>query len=156
MISERHRFDAGVIPQLHAATQNRRADVIWSNSVKSHFLVRWAGLHKSHAWVAFHHGYTATDARMQIYNQLDRWSLQAADQVLTSSAAFVEELSRKHIRPKHIHVQHMPVRPFAPVSQKEQTRLRRELGAFDSTRVLLCVGRLSRYGLGTVGLVCWG
>lgn len=144
VVSERRRFDTNVLPQLRAAVENRRADIVWSNSVKSHFLVRWAGLNRSRGWVAFHHGYTKTDPKMRIYNQLDWWSLQRADQVLTSSASFVEELARKNVLPKHIHVQHMPIRPFVPVSEKRIAELRHELGFDDRTRVLLTVGRLSR------------
>ena len=143
VVCERGRFDTNVIPQLRAAVENRRADIVWSNSVKSHFLVRWAGLNRSRGWVAFHHGYTSTDLKMSIYNQLDWWSLQSADQVLTSSAAFVEELARKKVWPSRIHVQHMPIRPFIPVSEKRKAELRRELGFDERTRVLLSVGRLS-------------
>lgn len=143
IVFERRRFDTQVIPQLRAAAESRRADVIWSNSVKSHFLARWAGLNRTRRWIAFHHGYTTTDAKARIYNQLDWWSLPTADQVLTSSAAFVEELARKHVPPSQIHVQHMPIRPFAPVAQKQKMELRQMLGLDDQTRVLLCVGRLS-------------
>jgi glycosyltransferase involved in cell wall biosynthesis len=144
IVSERHRFDTNVIPQLQAAVEKRRADLIWSNSVKSHFLVRWAELNRSRRWVAFHHGYTTTDTKMHIYNQLDRWSLPAADRVMASSAAFAEELERKNILPDHIHVQHMPIRPFVRVSEKQKAELRHQLSFDDPTRVLLCVGRLSR------------
>jgi glycosyltransferase involved in cell wall biosynthesis len=143
VVFERRRFDTKVIPQLRAAVENRHADLVWSNSVKSHFLVRWAGLNRSRRWVAFHHGYTTTDTRARIYNQLDWWSLQTADQVLTSSAAFVEELTLKNVQPNHIHVQHMPIRPFTPVSEKRKSELRHQLGFDNRTRVLLCVGRLS-------------
>jgi glycosyltransferase involved in cell wall biosynthesis len=143
VIYERGRFDMNIIPQLRAAVENRRTDVIWSNSVKSHFLVRWAGLSRSRTWVAFHHGYTTTDTRARIYNQFDRWSLRGADCVLTSSAAFVKELARRNVQPGHIHVQHMPIRPCAPVSRKLKSELRKRLGFGDGTRVLLCVGRLS-------------
>ena len=58
---------------------------------------------------------------MRIYNQLDWWSFQKADQVLTSSAAFVGELIRKNVQPDHILVQHMPIRAFAP-AQKNKKR----------------------------------
>src|SRR5580698_440519 len=61
IIFERQRFDTSVIPQLRAAVARRRVDVVWSNSVKSHFLVRLAGLNRSSKWVAFHHGYTRPD-----------------------------------------------------------------------------------------------
>ena len=143
IVSERRRFDTLVIPQLRSIVAKRRVNLIWSNSVKSHFLVRLAGLNRDRCWVAFHHGYTATDLKMHVYNQLDRWSLPKADQVLTSSAAFVEELERRNVRPDHINVQHMPVRPFAPVSEKRKAALRQQLWLGDHTRVLLCVGRLS-------------
>jgi glycosyltransferase involved in cell wall biosynthesis len=144
VIFERGRFDTNVIPQMRAAVANRRADVIWSNSVKSHFLVRLAGLNRSSRWIAFHHGYTRPDTKMRIYNQLDRWSLHQADYVLTSSASFVEELTRKNIEPAHIRVQHMPIRPFTQVSEIKKSELRRQLGFDDRTPVLLCVGRLSQ------------
>ena len=144
IVFERRRFDTHVIPQLRAAVENRRTDLVWSNSVKSHFLVRWAGLNRSRRWVAFHHGYTTTDTKMRIYNQSDRWSLRVADRVLTSSASFVEELVRKNIPPGHIHVQYMPIRPFALATQKQRAELRHQLGIDNRTRVLLCVGRLSR------------
>jgi glycosyltransferase involved in cell wall biosynthesis len=143
VVLEHGRFDANVIPQLRAAVASTRADVVWSNSVKSHFLVRCAGLNKSRRWVAFHHGYTTSDMKMRLYNQLDWWSLRRADQVLTSSASFVEELVRKNVQPDHIFVQHMSIRPFAPVSEKQKSELRHRLGFDDRTRVLLCVGRLS-------------
>lgn len=143
IVFERRRFDTKIISQLRSLATQRNVDLIWSNSVKSHFLVRWAGLNRSRRWVAFHHGYTATDTRMLIYNQLDRWSLQMADQVLTSSAAFVEELTRRRVQPNRIHVQYMPIRPFAPVSTKQKSELRDRLGFDDRSRVLLCVGRLS-------------
>lgn len=143
VIFERFRFDTKVIPQLRAAIENRRADIIWSNSVKSHFLVRCGGLNRSRRWVAFHHGYTSPDMKMRIYNQFDSWSLQKADRVITSSAAFVAELVRKNVQPNHIHVQHMPIRPIATASEKQKSELRHRLGFDDRTRVLLCVGRLS-------------
>jgi glycosyltransferase involved in cell wall biosynthesis len=144
IVFERRRFDTRIIPQLRAFVAQRRADLIWSNSVKSHFLVRWAGLNRSRSWVAFHHGYTTTDTKTRIYNQLDRWSLQTANRVLSSSATFVEDLERKNVQPGHIHVQHMPIRPYAPVPEGRKIRLRNELRIEARTRILLSVGRLSR------------
>ena len=143
-IFERSRFDSNVVPELRSLVAKRGVDLIWTNSVKSHFLVRWAGLNRSRKWVAFHHGYTTVDAKMRIYNQVDRWSLRTANQVFTSSAAFIAELERNNVQRDHIHVQHMPIRPFAPVPEKQKSGLRRQLGLDDATRVLLSVGRLSR------------
>jgi glycosyltransferase involved in cell wall biosynthesis len=144
IVHERRRFDSKVVPELRSLVAKRSVDLIWTNSVKSHFLVRWAGLNRSRRWVAFHHGYTSVDAKMRIYNQLDRWSLRSANQVFTSSAAFIEELERSNVQRDHIHVQHMPIRPFVPVPEKQKMELRRQLRLDDTTRVLLSVGRLSR------------
>ncbi len=143
-ILERRRFDSKVVPELRSLVAKRGVDLIWTNSVKSHFLVRWAGLNRSRKWVAFHHGYTTVDAKMRIYNQLDRWSLRTANQVFTSSAAFIAELEQSNVHRDHIHVQHMPIRPFVPVPEEQKAELRRQLRLTDGTRVLLSVGRLSR------------
>src|SRR6185436_7748936 len=107
-------------------------------------VVRWTGLKDAGSWVAFHHGYTATDTKMLVYNKLDRWSLPAADQVVTSAAAFVNELERKSVPTSKIHVRHMPIRKAPTVSEDRKSKLRRELGLTAETRVLLSVGRLSR------------
>src|SRR2546429_505310 len=50
VVYEHGRFDRGVIPQLQALMNTRRPHVIWSNAVKSHFLVRFAGLNRSARW----------------------------------------------------------------------------------------------------------
>jgi len=63
---------------------------------------------------------------------------------MASSAAFVEELEGKNVQPDHIHVQHNPIRPSAPVSEQRKSKLRHQLGFDTQTRVLLCVGRFSR------------
>ncbi len=143
VVPERGRFDTGVISHLQRVVQQHQPHVVWSNSVKSHFLVRSARLHRVSRWVAFHHGYTTTDLKMRLYNQLDRWSLRAADRVLTSSAAFIPEMSRAHIDTKNIRVQHMPIRPSEHISEESISTLRSSLGFNSKTRVLLSVGRLS-------------
>src|SRR5215469_12154594 len=152
VIHERGRFDTKAISHLRAVYEKRRTDVVWSNSVKSHFLVRFARKNRSMKWVAFHHGYTTTDMKMRAYNQLDRWSLPEANRVLTSSGFFVGELVRKNVRPDNIHVQHMPIRPFAQVAEEEKSKLRHRIGCTAQTRILLSVGRLS-YEKGHVDLV---
>lgn len=143
-ISERRRFDWDVLPQLQRLVRTTSPDVIWSNSIKSHFLVRTAGLHKRSGWIAFHHGYTATDLKMRMYNQLDRYSLRGADCVLTSCHPFASELAARGISPRRIQVQHMPIRRFPMVSEDEADGIRREVGAERPVRVLLNVGRLSK------------
>jgi len=143
VLFEHRKFDWSIIPKLQAKILARRPDLIWSNSVKSHFLVRLGKLNRSAKWVAFHHGYTARDMSVQFSNQLDRWSLRAADRVLTVCKPFAKDLESKGIHPSKIFVQGMPVRPFQAVDGERINKLRRELGIDERTWVLLSVGRLS-------------
>jgi glycosyltransferase involved in cell wall biosynthesis len=143
VVLERRRFDAGVIGQLRTLIEAKRPDVLWSHSVKSHFLVRFAGLNRSLKWVASHHGYTSTDTKTRLYNQLDRWSLRSADRVLTVCEPFAKKLKSIGVHADRIRIQHMPIRPFQAVKPGVITRLRENLALGGETRVVLSVGRLS-------------
>jgi len=146
-ITEKSRFDFGVIPQLRSAIREFQPDVIQSHAIKSHLLVRVAGFHTATPWVAFHHGYTWPDLRMRMYNQLDRWSLPAARQVLTVSVPFREELIRHGVARHRIEIIHNAIDPQwgsgfrSPQAGRE---LRAALGIGPDERVILIAGRLSR------------
>lgn len=143
LIDERRRFDHAVIPQLQAIVNGVQPEIIWSNSVKSHFLVRLAALYRYSKWVAFHHGYTRTDLKMRAYNQLDRWSLPRAHRVLTVCRQFAAELVRHGVESSRIRVQHMPVRPFSPPNPVVCDKLRSQIGVAPGARIILAIGRLS-------------
>lgn len=142
-IRERGRFDLAVLRQLKELVGRLRPDVLWTNAVKSHFLVRSVGLHRKARWLAFHHGYTATDLKMRLYNQLDRWSLRAAARVVTVCRPFAQDLERHGLPSARIRIQHMPVGSF-DVRPDQASELRRRLGIAAGERVVLNVGRLSQ------------
>lgn len=137
-IAEKGRFDRAVIDGLLALAKQLQPDLIQSHAVKSHFLVRKSGLARVVPWIAFHHGYTWPDLRARLYNQLDRWSLRAAKQVLTVSRPFREELIGKGVDAGRIEIIHNAIDP-------QWGRAARESHVIDSSRkVILIVGRLSR------------
>jgi glycosyltransferase involved in cell wall biosynthesis len=145
IIPERRRFDLNVLPALKCVAADRGPDVIVTNSVKSHFLLWRTRLWQKYPWVAFHHGYTATDSKMRLYNRLDRWSLPKADRVVTVCQAFANELSRlTRIPEEQIFVQHNAIRPQAKPSEADVGELKARLGVADNERVILSVGRLSK------------
>src|SRR5262249_47065721 len=72
VVHEQGRFDRSIIPQITEAMTNRQPDIVQTHNVKSHFLMRYTGLYRIYPWIAFHHGYTTTDLKMRLYNQLDR------------------------------------------------------------------------------------
>jgi Glycosyl transferase 4-like domain len=72
VLSERRRFDSGVLRQLRDAVLREKPDIIQSHNNKSHLLVRLLRLHREYPWMAFNHGYTAVDLKDRIYSQFDR------------------------------------------------------------------------------------
>ena len=146
-IPEKGRFDRSVMPALAALVKQLQPHLIQSHAVKSHFLVRQAGLHRSAPWIAFHHGYTWPDLRARLYNQLDRWSLRKAARVLTVSRPFRDELVRQGVAGGRIEIIHNAIDPRwgqGGAGIAAAGALRARLGIAAETRVILIVGRLSR------------
>jgi glycosyltransferase involved in cell wall biosynthesis len=144
-VKESFRFDPRVIPALHQVVTRREPQILESQHVKSHFLMRLSGLPKSYPWVAFHHGYTTTDPKTRLYNVLDRWSLRRADRVVTVCGAFAEQLVQNGVSRQRIQVLHSAIRSDWKVDRHAATIPieKARLGIKPGTRVLLSVGRLS-------------
>jgi glycosyltransferase involved in cell wall biosynthesis len=145
VVRERGRFDFGIFPQLREIVASRRPHVLWTHGAKTHFLVRAARLHAGRAWVASHHGYTATSLTWTLYDQLDRWSLHGADRVVTVCDAFAADLkARLHIPPERLSVHRSPIVPRAVPRAAGDSALREELGLAPNAEIVLSVGRLSK------------
>ena len=144
VIKERFRFDPAVLPAIRKVAAVWKPDIIQTHAVKSHFLVHLTRIHQGRPWIAFHHGYTWTSSRTKIYNHFDRWSLPAACKVVTVCLPFASTLEKIGVRPERIVIRHNSVNPFSPASDQEVFELRQSLGLTADTKVLLCVGRLSR------------
>lgn len=144
VIPERFRFDTSIIPALRKIVMRQQPDIVLTHQVKSHLLMKLSRLSQQYPWVAFHHGYTTTDRKMRAYNLLNRWSLPAADSVVTVCEAFARELTLAGVQRKRIHVQHNSIR-VEPTSNLDEAKLLRErLGVSNEQRLVLTVGRLSR------------
>src|SRR3954469_6564506 len=104
VIEERFRFDTSVVGQLRRVVKRRAPDIVATHMIKSHFLTLAAGLARGRRWVAYHHGYTTTDAKMRIYNQLNRLTLPRAARVITVCGPFARQLSGAGVSPEKISV----------------------------------------------------
>jgi glycosyltransferase involved in cell wall biosynthesis len=145
IIPERFRFDRRVVPELRRVVALRKPDVIVSYHVKSHFLVKTSGLWRERAWIAFHHGYTTTDLKMRLYNQMDRFSLPTAHRVLTVCDAFARDLMKnKGVRAEQLRVQHNSIRRERESNPEAGRELRARFGIAPNEKVILAIGRLSR------------
>jgi glycosyltransferase involved in cell wall biosynthesis len=144
-IPERRRFDLGVIPALRKVVEVHQPDIVVTQSVKSHFLMWRSRLWRAVPWVAFHHGYTATDRKMQLYNRLDRWSLRKADRVLTVCHAFARELANTTGVPiEKISVHHNAIGPFRGANAADLESLKQRYQLAETDRIILSIGRLSK------------
>ena len=146
VIPEQGRFDRAPIRGLAALVQEVKPDIIQSHAVKSHFLVRTAGLPKRARWIAFHHGYTWPAWWVRLYNELDRWSLRSAVKVLTVSGPFREELIARDVPAGRIEIVQNAIRPdWGEEAGKPENAgaLRANLGIPGAVPVVLSVGRLS-------------
>jgi len=143
VIHERSRFDRHALRQLRECIAAHQPHVVQTHSVKSHFLFRAAGLHKLYPWLAFHHGYTATDLKMKAYNQLDRWSLQAPRLIVTVCGPFATELVRSGVQRDRIRILHNSVRLPQPPPPEAVHAVRCKLGLASDQAVILAVGRFS-------------
>lgn len=145
VIPERAPFDLRVIPALRKIVKVRAPDIILTQHVKSHFVMRLSKLWVEYPWIAFHHGYTKTRSRERIYNRMDRLSLPKADRVITVCEAFARELtSAAGVPRERIHVQHNSIRPEQAGSTEEAEVLRARLGIAKDETLVLSIGRLSR------------
>lgn len=146
MLPESGKYDLDVLRRLRELVDQVKPDLIQTHAVKSHFLCRLARLPDTAPWIAFHHGYTWTDLRMRLFNQLDRWSLRSASRVVTVSGPFRRELVRCGIPADRIEVIHNAVAPDwgSRLSDGSCAGLRRRLQVPDHRKIILSVGRLSR------------
>jgi glycosyltransferase involved in cell wall biosynthesis len=143
IIRERCAGDPLVVPRLWAIVHSARPDILQTHNSKSHFLLRATGLSRRVPWIAFHHGFTASDAKDRFYNHIGRWALRGAPRIVTVCRAFSADLCRLGIPASRISVRHNMVFPFTPPPADELAALRARLGISADTHVVLAVGRLS-------------
>jgi glycosyltransferase involved in cell wall biosynthesis len=147
-IPERFAFDAQVVSRLRKLSERFRPDLIQTHAAKSHFLLRCSGLWKDTPWIAFHHGYTNTDFRSPIYNNLDRWSLQVPERIVTVSLATKQQLQGRGIPGERIAVVHNAVQSRIPEKSRVDGAVfgqkKIDLGLSPDEKLILCVGRLSK------------
>lgn len=146
VLRERFLFDWSILPQLADRLAARKPHIIETHDFKSHFLI-WL-LRKVHAtpdarWVAFHHGYTRTSAKVLMYQQLDRLSLRAADRVVTVCTPFAQELSQRGVYPGRIRILANAIEDRVRIPDAETLLLRRRLGLRPTDQIVVSVGRLS-------------
>ena len=140
VIDERRALDPAAATAVSRTIARCRPDIVQTHNVKSHALVAGAIGRQRVPWVAFHHGYTATDLKVRLYNLVDRWSLPRADAVVTTCGPFADELTHAGIDRQRITVLHNAAPDIAAM---DRAPARARLG-LDHGPTVVAVGRLSR------------
>ncbi len=143
VVNEHSAFDTRVMGQLRQLFREQAPDIIQTHSLKSHFLVRLTRPAKAR-WIAFHHGYTTTDVKMHLYNQLDRWSLPAADRVITVCSPFAEMLARGGVNREHIRVLQNSIECRKGAGGESTSSLRERWSLREDARIVIAIGRFSK------------
>ena len=146
IIVEYFRYDFSVLYKIKNIIKKRHPSIIQTHSVKSHFIIFLSGLYKKYPWVAFHHGYTSTNKKMEFYNKLDKISLKYAKKIITVSEAFSHELEKNGINKNKITVVHNSVNTeyFEKVTELSILELKNRFNIKKEDFVLLTIGRLSK------------
>lgn len=143
VIHEKRVFDLSVLHKMRTLLDEHQPDIVQTHNVKSHFLACLVGVHRRYSWIAFHHGYTRTDLKDVLYNQLNRWTLRKASRVVTVCQAFAADLERRGVDGKRILVRHNMVKAFVPATLEQVDALRSRYAISPQTLVGVCIGRLS-------------
>jgi glycosyltransferase involved in cell wall biosynthesis len=142
IIPEERAFDLQVISRLRALLRDRKPDIVQTHAVKSHFLMRLLRSSETR-WLAYHHGYTEPDFKMRVYNYLDRWSLPAADRVVTVCQPFADMLTKSGVERDRIRVLGNSIECFHGPSSEKLSELRNKWNLPKDLPVVLTIGRLS-------------
>jgi glycosyltransferase involved in cell wall biosynthesis len=145
LIDERYRFDTRVVEEFKRIVERKKPELIQTHNVKSHFVMRLSELWRNIPWIAFHHGYTTTDLKMRVYNQLDRWSLRRAHRVVTMNKIFAEQLIKVGAGRPGMRILHNAIdaEGILNVSDSQTIELKNRLGLAEEERVIIAIGRLS-------------
>jgi glycosyltransferase involved in cell wall biosynthesis len=143
LLSQRGRYDPTLILQAYRVLRNHRVDIIQSHSYKpalmAWLLKRLTGL----PWVAFTHGYTSENARMALYNRLDRWLLRRADRVVAVSGALKRHLEASGVPAERIHIVYNAVDPDDHAPERDGRDLRRQWEVHSDELLVGVIGRFS-------------
>lgn len=142
VLEESGPFDPSLLPKVRQLIHSLAPDIIQTHHVKSHFLIARSGLNRSYPWIAFHHGYTATNLKQRLYNQFDRWSLHHPDHLVTVCGPFKNQLTAFGIPSERISILHNTLEASPAPDSAAMNAARSLLPS--GVPILLIVGRLSQ------------
>lgn len=141
IMRQRHGFDPSVIPAARRLVRANGTDILESHGYKAHILCLALKKLTGLPWIAYVHGWTAEDLKIQVYNRIDRFIIRFADRILPVSGALRQKL---HLEGKAGHKMTTVTNAADLVAPgREYSDIRSLLGIGPEQVVIAVVGRLS-------------
>lgn len=145
IIHQRSAFDPLMLRHTMLIAREARVDVVQSHGYKTHLLAAAVSVALGIPWLAVAHGWTDENARIRLYNRLDRRLLARADTVVAVSPVLEESISDIRRGRRTVTILNAIERSrFGDADgQNVDGTVRRELGIDPDVPLLTVIGRLS-------------
>lgn len=141
VLRQRYAFDPAVIPNAARLVREHRIDLVESHGYKAHVVALALKLWLKLPWVAYVHGWTSENLKVELYNWLDRTLVRFADRIVPVSRDLGKRL---RLRPAAALKMVCIPNATSPVETTESgDELRERLGVQANDMLLAVVGRLS-------------
>lgn len=94
VLEERFPFDPRTVAEALRAAREVGAEVVQSHEYKSHTVAYFVSRRLGIPWVAFAHGWTRENRKVELFHSIDRLLLKRATQVVAVSPALASEVAR--------------------------------------------------------------
>jgi glycosyltransferase involved in cell wall biosynthesis len=143
LVRQRGSYDPGLLRRVRRLVGAVAADVVVGHDYKANLLLRLAAGGRPR--VAVVHGYTAEDAKIRLFEAVDRRLLAGAKAVVAVAAPLRDLLVSSGLHPGRVHVVEnaIPAEAVARAAREGRERLRAAWGLGPEDRAILALGRLS-------------
>lgn len=142
VIPMKSAFDLGVIARLRQILAADKVDILCSHGYKPNILGKLATLSVGTSSFAISRGWTAENARIRLYERLDKRFLHYADHVVAVSHGQREKILALGVRPEKVTVIHNAIN-MDEIPAAGAINLRSELGLPVDALIVASAGRLS-------------
>lgn len=143
LLDQRAVIDPSLVFQVLKLMKENGINILQTHGYKGNVIGYLVSRLHAVPWVAFAHGYTSDNAKIRLYNRLDRMVLRKADRVVVVSNALKSLLEDSNVPGDKISVIHNAIdeNGFSPEATPEQIRERHNLKKYQ--KIIGVVGRLN-------------
>lgn len=143
LLNQRAIIDPTLVFQVSKIIKENGINILQTHGYKGNIIGYLVSRLHPVPWVAFAHGYTSDNAKIRLYNRLDKMVLRKADRVVVVSNALKAFLENSRVPAEKISVIHNAIdeNGFSPEATPDQIRERHNLKK--DQKIIGVVGRLN-------------